>query len=155
MQILLLDQGICREFVKKWLFFIWKGIIVKGICGSGGWFAADPGGNSKAPDPSLGLGRGTGAAVFIPSWKLGWDGLALIQTRSLAWFEGGNIPTFQIKYDTNIYSQTYKNRSTFKTRQGDAQCDLESALWEMWNEANSAEETRKILELAVASPCWS
>lgn len=69
---------------------------------------------------------GTGAAVFIPSWKLGWDRVALIQTRSLAWFEGGNIPTFQIKYDTNIYSQTYKNRSTFKTRQRDAQCDLES-----------------------------
>lgn len=92
---------------------------------------------------------GTGAAVFIPSWKLGWDGVALIQTRSLAWFEGGNIPTFQIKYDTNIYSQTYKNRSTFKTRQRDAQCDLESALWKTWNEANSAEETWKILELAM------
>lgn len=98
---------------------------------------------------------GTEAAVFIPRWKLGWDGVALIQTRSLAWFEGRNIPTSQIKYNTNIYSQTHKNRSTFKTWQRDAQCDLESALWETRNEANSMQETRKILELAVASPCWS
>lgn len=85
MQILLLDQGICRKFVLKRGFDL---LIWKGICASGGWFAPHPGGNSKIPvwgweEAEVGTG------VFIPSWDLGWEGVALIQTRSLAWLEGG------------------------------------------------------------------